>query len=99
VPVLTRRGTAFAGRVAASLLKAIGLPELVAETPEQYQSIALSLAGDPSRLRALKDKLAANRRATPLFDAAGFTRNIESAYARMMELFHQGVAPRSFRVE
>ena len=99
VPVLTRPGTAFAGRVAASLLKAIGLPELIAETPQQYQSIALSLARDPSRLRALKDKLATNRQTMPLFDAAGFTRNIENAYARMMELFHQGEGPRSFQIE
>jgi predicted O-linked N-acetylglucosamine transferase (SPINDLY family) len=79
--------------------RAGGLPELIAETPRQYQSIALLLAHDPSRLRALKDRLATNRRTTPLFDAAGFTRNIENAYTRMMELFHQGESPRSFQIE
>ena len=99
VPVLTRRGTAFAGRVAASLLGAIGLPELITETPQQYRALALSLARDPSALRALKDKLAANRRTMPLFDAASVTRNIESAYVRMMDTFRQGAAPRGFRVE
>ena len=99
VPVLTRPGTAFAGRVAASLLKAIGLPELIAETPEQYQAMALLLARDPLRLAALKEKLAANRQTMPLFDAADFTRNIECAYARMMELFHQGEGPRGFQIE
>ncbi|HKQ09737.1 MAG TPA: tetratricopeptide repeat protein [Rhizomicrobium sp.] len=99
VPVLTQRGTAFAGRVAASLLKAVGLPELITETPEQYRALALSLARDPSSLHALKAKLAANRRTMPLFDAARFTRNIESAYARMMETFRQGAVPRGFRVD
>ena len=99
VPVLTRRGTAFAGRVAASLLNAIGFPELITETPEQYRALALSLARDPSSLHTLKAKLAVNRRTMPLFDAALFTRNIESAYARMVETFRQGAVPRGFRVE
>jgi protein O-GlcNAc transferase len=94
VLVLTLRGTAFAGRVAASLLGAIGLPELITETPEQYRDLALSLAKGPLRLKALKDRLAADRHAAPLFDAAAFTRNIESAYACMMDI-HAGARPRA----
>jgi predicted O-linked N-acetylglucosamine transferase (SPINDLY family) len=99
VPVLTRRGSAFAGRVAASLLSAIGLCELIMETPEDYRALALCLAREAGRLRALKDKLAAGRQTAPLFDAAAFTRNIESAFTRMMEIHRRGEAPRGFNLK
>jgi len=75
LPVLTCRGTAFAGRVGASLLTACDLPELIAETPEDYEALALALARDPARLAALRGKLT---RAAPLFDTAGFARDLES---------------------
>ena len=82
LPVLTCRGTAFAGRVAASLLTAAGLPELIAETPEDYETMALTLARDPARLKALRARLV-NRATSPLFDVAQFTRNIEALYLRL----------------
>jgi predicted O-linked N-acetylglucosamine transferase (SPINDLY family) len=84
LPVLTRKGTAFAGRVGASLLTAVGLPELITETEEDYKALALALARDPARLGALRQKLAANRSHAPLFDTARLTRNLEAAYARML---------------
>src|SRR5258705_380332 len=59
LPVLTRKGTAYAGRVAASLLTAASLPELITETAEDYEALALALARDPARLKALRDRLAA----------------------------------------
>src|SRR5947209_3217150 len=82
VPVLTRRGTAFPGRVAASLLYAAGLPELVTENPEAYENLAVRLATVPDALAALKAKMT---RRCPLFDTDLFRRNIETAYARMWE--------------
>jgi predicted O-linked N-acetylglucosamine transferase (SPINDLY family) len=82
LPVLTARGSCFAGRVAASLLHAVGLPELVTETPEDYEAMAVALAQNPARLKALKSKLAANRATAPLFDTQRFARNIEAIYTR-----------------
>jgi predicted O-linked N-acetylglucosamine transferase (SPINDLY family) len=83
LPVLTAKGTCFAGRVAASLLHAVGLPELVTETPDDYEAMAVALARDPARLPALKSKLAANRATAPLFDTQRFARNIEDIYRRI----------------
>ena len=84
LPVLTCRGIAFADRVAASLLTAVGLPELIAETPEDYEALALALARDPARLQALRARLA-NRATTPLFDTAQFTRDMEALILRLSE--------------
>jgi predicted O-linked N-acetylglucosamine transferase (SPINDLY family) len=83
LPVLTAKGEAFAGRVAASLLSAVGLPELVTENLADYEARALALAQDPARLRELKEKLAQNLPTTPLFDANRFRQSIEAAYLRM----------------
>ena len=80
VPLLTCRGTAFPGRVAASLLNAIGLAELIAENLADYESLAVTLAGDADRLASLRQKLAANRGTTPLFDTARYCRHVEAAY-------------------
>ena len=74
----------FAGRVAASLLHAIGMPELVTQTPQDYEALAVELARDPQRLSALRDKLAANRLSTPLFDTVRFTRDLEDIYVRLV---------------
>lgn len=80
LPIVTRSGSSFPARVAGSLLGAIGLPELVTQTPEAYEALALDLATRPDRLAATKAKLAANRLTTPLFDSEGFTRDIERLY-------------------
>ncbi len=79
LPVLTCRGTAYAGRVAASMLTA--LPELITETPADYEALALALARDPARLQALRAKLAGNR---ALFDTARFTRDLEDALTSLL---------------
>ncbi len=85
LPVLTRLGNVFAGRVAASLLTAAGLPELITRTAQEYEATALSLARDPERLKTIREKLAANRATAPLFDITAFTRNLESAYEAMLK--------------
>ena len=89
LPVLTQIGETFAGRVGASLLTAAGLPDLIAETEEQFENMAIEFAARPEALAAIKDKLARNRSTTPLFDTRLYTRHIEGAYAAMHER-HQG---------
>jgi predicted O-linked N-acetylglucosamine transferase (SPINDLY family) len=84
VPVVTRIGKAFPGRVAASLLKAIDLTELVTQTPAAYEALALDLVRNPALLKATREKLARNRSSAPLYDSERFTRNIETAYAAML---------------
>jgi predicted O-linked N-acetylglucosamine transferase (SPINDLY family) len=91
--VLTCIGETFAGRVAASLLEAIRLPELVARSPEEYEESAVDLALDPSRLAAVRQKLAANRLTTPLFDTRRFARSLEAAYAGMYRRYQAGSPP------
>ncbi len=93
LPVLTRLGEAFAGRVAASLLSAVGLPELVAATEAAYEDLAVDLASNPAQLRHIKDKLAAQRSTAPLFDPARFARHLEDAYALMVARLDAGLAP------
>ena len=87
VPLLTRRGTAFPGRVAASLLFAAGLPELVTESAEEYEALAVKLATDHQAFHALKGRLT---RDCPLFDTDLFRRNLEAAYIRMWENWQAG---------
>ena len=89
-------GDTFAGRVAASLLHAVGLPELVTHSLVDYEALALDLARDSGRLARLKTKLAANRTTHPLFDTGLFTGNLESAYIRMWQHHRAGLPPQSF---
>lgn len=98
LPLLTCRGDTFAGRVAASLLQAIGLPELITTNLEEYEARARSLAVQPEELRSLRDKLSANRSTAPLFDTPRFTWHIESAYSLMWERHQQGLSPAPFSV-
>jgi protein O-GlcNAc transferase len=98
LPVVSCAGPTFAGRVAASLLGALGLPELVTQRAADYEALALQLARDPQRLAAIRAKLAANRRSMPLFDSARFCRDLERAYLRMWEIHTRGEPPRSFDV-
>ena len=85
LPVLTTPGSTFAGRVAASLINAIGLPEMIAPSLETYEATALQLARDRTALAEIKAKLQRNRGTYALFDTARFTRNLETAYANLYE--------------
>ena len=85
LPVLTTPGETFAGRVASSLLIAVGLPELIAESLSAYEQLALRLAADPAALREIREKLARNRTTSAAFDTAGFTRNLEAAFLSIYE--------------
>jgi len=99
VPVVTCIGSTFAGRVAASLLRAIGLSELVTQSLPDYETLALRVARDPELLASLKARLANNRSSFPLFDTARFTRNVEAAYVTMRERLRRGERPASFAVD
>jgi len=98
LPLLTCMGNTFAGRVGTSMLQAIGLPELVASSPAEYEAIALSLAHDREALAYLKTKLESNRGTQPLFDTARITRNLETAYMTMWERTQRGEPPEGFVV-
>jgi protein O-GlcNAc transferase len=98
LPVVTCLGSSFVARVAASLLRAAGLPELVAETLEGYEALALRLACDAALLGAVKAKLGASRDTCPLFDTGRATRAMEAAYAGMWEHHQSGRPAASFAV-
>jgi predicted O-linked N-acetylglucosamine transferase (SPINDLY family) len=96
--VLTYAGAAFGGRVAASLLAALGLTDLITDKLTTYRERALELARDPSMLAAVKARLAANRSSFPLFNTERFTRHIEAAYTAMWQRHKEGQPPASILV-
>jgi predicted O-linked N-acetylglucosamine transferase (SPINDLY family) len=98
VPVLTCTGEAFASRVAASLLTAASLPELITANLNQYEALALDLAANPARLAPLRARLAASRANGQLFDTASLCRDLEQAYAHMQQRVQQGLAAAAFTV-
>jgi predicted O-linked N-acetylglucosamine transferase (SPINDLY family) len=90
LPVLTLAGPTFAGRVAASLLNAVDLPEMVTHSVGDYEALALKLARDPQALAAVRAKLRANRDHSALFDTARMTRSLEAAYTQMWRRSQSG---------
>ncbi|MEA2824187.1 MAG: protein O-GlcNAc transferase [Alphaproteobacteria bacterium] len=99
VPVLTCLGSTFAGRVAASLLAAVGLPEMITRSLADYEALALKLATDPALMASVRAKLARNRDTYPLFDTPRLARHIEAAYRTMWVRHQSGLAPVSFAVD
>jgi len=98
LPVLTCMGGGLPGRVAASLLTAVGLPELITHSLEEYEAFATALAQEPKRLRRIRGKLASNRLTYPLFDTARFTRHLEAAFEQMWRMHRRGESPCHFAV-
>jgi predicted O-linked N-acetylglucosamine transferase (SPINDLY family) len=99
LPVLTCIGNSFASRVAASILNAINLPELITTTQEEYESLAIELATNPEKLKIIKDKLVNNLPTAPLYDTPLFTQYLESAYLTMYDRYQQGLDPDHIYVE
>lgn len=93
VPVVTRIGQGLAARVAASLLRAAGLPELVTNSREDYVDLCVALARDKHRITGLKQRLESNRSSCPLFDSTRFTRHLEAAYRIMWRRHAAGLPP------
>jgi len=98
LPVLTCTGDTFAGRMGASLLNAVGLPELVTNSLHDYEVTAVALARDPSWISGTRSKLARNRKTYPLFDTSRLVRHLEAAYATMWSRYCLEEAPESFTV-
>ena len=96
--MLTCMGETFAARVAASLLKAVGMPELITTTLAEYEEMAVALASDPERLAEIKQKLARNRANAPLFNAELFARNLEAAYTQMIDTLYVALPARHIKV-
>jgi predicted O-linked N-acetylglucosamine transferase (SPINDLY family) len=99
LPVLTCIGNSFASRVAASLLNAVNLPELITTTQEHYESLAIELATNPEKLKIIKDKLVNNLPTAPLYDTKLFARHFESAYLSMYDRYQNGLDPEHIYVE
>jgi predicted O-linked N-acetylglucosamine transferase (SPINDLY family) len=99
VPIVTRLGHTFAGRVGASLLNAIGLPELITRTSDEYEQLAFQFANDRDKLSMIRKRLAENRLTYPLFDTKLFARHIESAYEKMWERHRMNLKPDHLSVE
>jgi len=99
VPLVTRKGSTFPGRVAASLLSAIGLSELITDSAEEFEALAVKLASDPKALKKVRDKLAKNKATKALFDTDRFRKNIEAAYTKMWERWLAGEKPKGFAVQ
>ncbi|MDG4555309.1 MAG: tetratricopeptide repeat protein [Candidatus Competibacter sp.] len=98
LPVLTCLGEAFPARVAASLLRSVGMPELITHSLEEYEEQAVGLATRPADLALLREKLAYNRLRRPLFDTERFTRHLECAYELMWERHARGLPPAPLHV-
>ena len=93
LPVVTKSGQGFAARVAGSLLHAVGLPELITETEDKYEALALKLAKNPKLLAQIKTKLANNRLTQPLFDTEQYTRHLEAGYIMAYDRYLKGREP------
>jgi len=93
LPVLTLMGDSFASRMAASLLNAVGLPELITINQESYEALAIELAIDPQKLEAIKIKLVINLSNSPLFNAKLFTQHLEFAYQAIHQRYHEDLEP------
>ena len=98
IPVITLEGGHFASRVSASILQAIGMPELVTQNIVEYEELAVKIAQSPEFQNSLKKKIDGNRLTAPLFDSPRFTRNLERAYMEMMRIHQLGESPRLIEV-
>jgi len=98
LPVLTLAGQSFAGRIGASLLTAVGLPDLITTTRDAYEDLAVALASDPLRLRQIRTKLRDSLQGSPLFETERFTRNLEAAFIAMQARQDAGLPPAHLRV-
>ena len=99
LPVLTKVGEQFAARVAASLLHAVGLPELVTETEEEYEALALQIATNKGKLDSIRQTLSENKTTRPLFDTGLYTRHLEDAYSQAYQRYFDGKAPKTIFVK
>jgi protein O-GlcNAc transferase len=99
LPVVTVRGRHFASRASASLLFAIGLDEMVTDSPKEYEDWAIELAKNKKKLQLIREKLRNNRLTYPLFDTQKQVDNIEKAYFQIMNLYKDGKRPKTIYIK
>ncbi|CAN1488147.1 Spy Predicted O-linked N-acetylglucosamine transferase, SPINDLY family [Burkholderiaceae bacterium] len=99
LPVLTMMGKSFASRVAGSLLNAIGLPQLITKSQEEFEELAIALAKNPQKLASIREHVANNRLTAPLFDTPRFTKHLEAAYLKMYERYQLDLEPDHIYIE
>jgi predicted O-linked N-acetylglucosamine transferase (SPINDLY family) len=90
LPILTLMGKSFQGRVTASLLMAVGIPELITKSFKEYEDLAVELATNKNRIKEIRDKLNKNISTTPLFNTKLYAKNLEKAYKKMYENYYKG---------
>jgi predicted O-linked N-acetylglucosamine transferase (SPINDLY family) len=98
-PVITLLGKHFASRVSASLLTAVGLPELITNSQEEYVKKAVEIANSKERIKELKEKLKENKKTKPLFNTELFVKHLESAYEKVWDIYQKGEKPRDIKIE
>jgi len=99
LPFLTLAGDSFASRVGASMLNAIGLPELITYSEKEYENKAIELANNPNTLKEIKNKLNKNRHTKPLFNTKLFTNNLEMAYLKIYEKYVNNKKPDNIEIK
>ena len=99
LPVLTCIGNSYASRVAASLLEAVSLPEMITSTQEEYETLAIQLATDPEKFKTIKNKLVNNLPTAPLYNTSLYTRHLEAAYQIMYKRYQDGLDPDDIEID
>ncbi|QWD28117.1 tetratricopeptide repeat protein [Polynucleobacter paneuropaeus] len=99
LPILTLIGNTFAGRVCSSLLMAIDLADLITESREDYENLAIELATDPLRLNSIRERLKQNRTSSPLFNSSLTTKQIEKAFQKILQCSLNGATPENLVIE
>ena len=99
LPLVTQVGTTFPGRVAASLLSALGVPELITRSPEAYEALAVDLATAPTKLKAIREKIISQRATAPLFNTKLFTQHFEQALEAMYQRHQSGLPPAAITIK
>ena len=89
-PVITKLGNSFASRVAASILKAVGMPELIAQNEKEYENLILEIANSPIKLSKIKEKLSFNKLTKPLFNSEMYISHLEDAYMQVFDNYLKG---------
>ena len=97
--MITMKGKSYQARMGASIVNSVGIQELITNSPEEYESLAIELATNPDKLKIIKKKLKVNLSLTPLFDTKLFTRNLEKAYSEIYNRHHNGLSPNHIYVE
>ena len=98
LPVVTRIGNSFASRVSASLLNAIGLPELISHSEKEFENLALELANDKDKLEKIKIKLEKNKISKSLFNTEIYTKNIENSYRTIYDRYLKNLSAEDIEI-